>query len=194
MPEASGGRSLPTFVRINDVKRIVKITSIFAIGVIAVALIANQLIRVAKNGRSWGSVEGEVLRRPLIDALAPPWSDNFKKWDAATKASADVADILRTHGIIELTESTGLVSQRARAVSASKTAYFNAVGVSRTYLEASNSDLPDIYFTRFVPAMNSFYRGLSAQDVRLVKEGALEYDKFIEWMKSQKQSDFKRMR
>lgn len=175
-------------------KRIINVTSTLVIAAIAVAFIANQIIRVAENGRTWGIVEEMVFGRPLLDALAPPWSENFKKWDAATKASGDVADILRTHGIIRLTESTDLAPQRAHAISASKTAYSNAIAVTRTYLEASNADLPDAYFTHFVPAMDAIYRGLSEQDARLVREGALEYDIFNDWMKSRKQSDFIRMR
>ena len=68
------------------------------------------------------------------------------------------------------------------------------MAIPRAYLEASNPDLPEMYFRHFVPAMDGFQQGFHEQDVNLVRRGVSNYNAFLLWMQSRKRSDFKRMR
>jgi hypothetical protein len=130
----------------------------------------------------------------LTDLLAPPWSENYKKWNAAANASERLETLLRTHGISRLTESNDLIQQRAQAQEASKSAYANAIAIPRDYLQSSNQDFAEVYFNHFVPAMDAIHKGLMSKDTKLVKKGVSDYNQFIQWIHSSKSSDFKTLR
>jgi len=175
-------------------KLVARSVLIFVAAGISITLVANYFIRVAADGRSWGIIEEIIWGRSLIDSFTPNQSENFKKWDAAAKASERVETLLRTHGISRLTESADLNQQRAQAWEASKSAYTNAIAIPRDYLQSSNQDLAAAYFIHFVPAMDAVHQGLMAQDSKLVRKGVSDYNKFIEWMQSRKSSDFKELK
>lgn len=174
--------------------KVAKVIGGVLLSTIVLLFAANHFIRVASDGKSWGIVEEFIFGRPLTDALAPPWSEEFKKWDSATKASHTVAELIHKHGIEELTTSAKLTEERELAAGASALAYSNSVAIPRAYLEASNPDLPEMYFRHFVPAMDSFRQGFNQQDVDHVRRGVSDYNAFLLWMQSKKRSDFRSMR
>jgi hypothetical protein len=175
-------------------KKIVQGLGGLLLALVVLVFAANQFIRVAAGGRDWGIVEEFIFGRPLTEALAPPWSDDFKKWDSAIKASHAVADFIETHGIGDLATSADLTQQRELAAKMSEVAYSNSVAIPQSYLATSNSELPEMYFGHFVPAMDSFRQGFSQQDVDLVRNGVSHYNAFLVWMQSRKRSDFKGIR
>jgi hypothetical protein len=174
--------------------KLVKVIGYIFLVIIVLLFTANHFIRVASDGKSWGIVEEFIFGRPLTDVLAPPWSEEFKKWDTAAKASQTVTDLIHKYGIEGLTTSEKLTEERNLAARASAIAYSNSVAIPRTYLEASNPNLPEMYFEYFVPAMDSLQQGFHLQDVNLVRRGVTNHNNFLLWMQSQKRSDFKDMR
>ncbi len=169
-----------------------------AIGVAALLVLVfalNTFVRVSdSSNRSVGLVEKFLFGRSIGEILAPPWSEDYKRWDSASAASASVADLLQKFGVRDLTLRNDLAEQRAHAEQMSKLAFERASAVSRAYLAASNADLPDAYFEHFIPAMDSWWHGFTAKDTTLVQQGISNYNAFLVWFRSHDRSDFKAMR
>jgi hypothetical protein len=132
--------------------------------------------------------------RPVEEALEPPWSKDFKRWDSAAKAGGSVADLLGRFGAKDLTTREDLAEQRTQAEHLSKVAFENASGISRAYLAASHPELPDAYFELFVPAMDAWRAGFAERNPVVVQQGVSHYNAFLVWMQSRDRSDFKPMR
>jgi hypothetical protein len=166
-----------------------------AIGIVLVgAFTANTCIRVSDSKKDWGIVENLILGRPFMELLAPPWSDNYKHWDAASKAGRVVADILLKHGIADLAQNPDLIKERQLAQRMSEEAYKNAAAIPQEYLAKSNPDLPKVYLERFVPAMDLLNRGFRDGDLQILKQGVSNFNAFLIWMQSHDRSEFKPLR
>lgn len=162
--------------------------------VIVITFMANNLFRVSTPEKDWGIIEHWVLGRPLIELFFPPWSENYKHWDAASKASSDVADLILEHGIGSLIHDPNLAKERQLAERKSEEALNNATAIPEDYLAQSNPHLPKAYFESFVPAMDSLDRGFGEGDPQMVKQGVSAYNDFLIWMQSHERSDFKPLR
>lgn len=176
-------------------KRTLKRVLIIFAAVIFLGFGVNSLVRVGHSTtRSIGIIEQLLFGRPIEEAVAPPWSEDYKRWDSASKASGAVADLLQQFGTEALTTRKDLSEERSRAEHLSKTAFKNANAISRSYLAESNAELPDAYFHYFVPAIDAWQRGFADEDVAKVQEGVSAYNSFLKWMKSRDRSEFKPMR
>ena len=176
-------------------KRILKGLAIAIVALVVLVFVLNSFVRVSYSPtRSIGLFEKLLFGRPMEEVLAPPWSEDYKRWDSASKASAVVADLLRRFGAQDLTLREDLAEQRMQAEHMSKLALEKARAVSRAYLADSNTDLPDAYFEHFVPAMESWRHGFADRDPTRVQEGVSQYNAFLVWMQSRNRSDFKPIR
>ncbi len=174
-----------------------KVFAIFCVGigiVIMVAFIANQLVRVSESEKDCGIVEHWILGRPLMDILTPPWSDNYKHWDASSNAGRIVADLIQKHGIADLTHNPDLRKERELAQRKSKEAGEHAAAIPKEYLARSNPGLPKVYFESFVPAMDLLNRGFREENLQMVKQGVSGYNAFLIWIQSRERSEFKPLR
>jgi len=177
------------------IKKGLKIVGIAVVALLVLLLMANEFIRVTySSDKSIGVVEQYLFGRPVMDMFTPPWSENYKRWDAASKASSMVADLIKKYGVEELTISPKLQEQRTQAEQLSKVAFENSNAISKEYLANSNADLEVAYSSHFVPAMDLWQRGLSSKSLQLVQQGISEYNSFLIWIQSRKRSDFKSMR
>jgi hypothetical protein len=166
-----------------------------AIGILIVgALMANQCIRVSDSKKDWGIVENLILGRPFMEIFAPPWSDNYKHWDAASNAGRVVADLIQKYGIADLAHNPDLTKERQLAQSKSEEAYINAAAIPKEYLAKSNPDLPKVYFESFVPAMDLLNRGFEEENLQMLKQGVSAYNDFLIWIQSRERSEFKPLR
>jgi len=175
-------------------KRATKVIGVVCGALIVLVFIANHCIRVATPEKDYGIIEELVMGRPLTEALAPPWSDNYKRWEASTKFGNVVADLIQQHGIADLALIPKLTEQRQLAQRMSEAAYTNAIAIPAAYLAASNPDLPKAYFGNFVPAMDCWRHGFADSDLKLVRQGVSNYNAFLVWIQSCQRSDFKGMR
>lgn len=130
----------------------------------------------------------------LFFTLVPQRSEDFKRYNSASQASASVTDLLQRYGTRDLTTRGDLTEQRLQAEKLSKLAFENASTVSREYLADSNAKLPDVYFEHFVPAMDSFRQGFAEKDPALVQQGVSHYNAFLIWIQSQDRNDFNKIR
>jgi hypothetical protein len=162
--------------------------------IIVVAFGLNQFFRISTPEKDWGIVEHWILGRPLMDIFAPPWSDNYKHWDAASKAGRVVADIIQKNGIADLIHNPALMKERELAQRKSEEAYKHAAAIPQEYLAKNNPDLPKVYFESFVPAMDFLNRGFSTGNLQMAKQGVSAYNDFLVWVQSRDRSEFKPMR
>jgi hypothetical protein len=163
-----------------------------AIGIVLFgAFTVNSCIRVSDSKKDWGIVENLIWGRPFWELLLPPWSDDYKRWDAASKAVRVVTDIVQRYGIGDLALNPDLTKKRQLAQSKSEEAYTNAAAISPKYLANSNPDLPIMYFESFVPAMDLLNRGFKEGNVQMLKQGVSAYNDFLIWMQSHDQNEFK---
>jgi len=178
----------------SDVKKAFEVLC-NAIGIVLmVAFVANQLFRISTSEKDWGIVEHWILGRPLMDIFAPPWSDNYKHWDAASKAGRVVADLVQKHGIADLIHNPDLLEERELAQRKSEEAYKHAAAIPKEYLARSNPDLPKVYFESFVPAMDFLNRGFCEGNLQMLEQGISAYNDFLVWMQSRERSEFKPLR
>ena len=175
-------------------KKFIKIIGGIFFAAIILVFAANNFVRVSTPEKSWGIVENLVFGHPVTDFLTPPWSQNYKRWKASTEAGLAAADLMQKHGLSNLTYSASLTAERQVAQGICQTGSSNATALSRDYLAASNPKLPEIYFDKFVPALDCWQRGFAKQDLVLVHEGVSKYNEFLIWMQAQDRRDFKVMR
>lgn len=141
---------------------------------------------------SLGIVEKFLFRGFREEASTPPWSENYKRYDAAARASSSVILLLEKFGARDLTTREELFRERAVAVFYSNLALFNARAISRTFFADINPELPDAYLDHYVAAMDAWSRGFAEGDITLVQEGISDYNAFVLWTWSSKY-DFKPM-
>jgi hypothetical protein len=166
-----------------------------AIGVmIIIAFGLNNFFGISTAEKDWGIVEHWILGRSLMDIFAPPWSDNYRHWDAASKAGLIVADLIHKNGIADLAQNPDLIKERDLARRKSEEAYKHAAAIPQEYLAKSNPDLPKVYFESFVPAMDFLNRGFSAGNLQMAKQGVSAYNDFLVWVQSRDRSEFKPLR
>jgi hypothetical protein len=93
-----------------------------------------------------------------------------------------------------LTADASLQTERLAAARMAKRAYELSTQIPSTYLASSNSDLPGVYRSCFVRAMELWKCGLEASNESLVAEGIARYNAFLIWMQSKERNDFNSIR
>ncbi|MCK9282238.1 MAG: hypothetical protein M0P71_16605 [Melioribacteraceae bacterium] len=162
-------------------KKIVKI--IISIIVISIAMLfaANEAIRVGDDsGESIGIIEKYFFEKSELSLQQHSKSDNYILWEKASYDSNKLLDLFEKHGFTVI-ENDELKETRMEMINLSKKAYISAKKIDLDYLRESNSDLPIMYSTKIIPALNLFIEGLTEKKEEKLNAGVKSYNEFILW-------------
>jgi hypothetical protein len=168
------------------------ISTVVAI-ILIIIFIGNFIIRVSDGENDIGIFEEIFLGRSVFSFLQPPWSENYKLWDEASKKSNLIADIINKHGSA-LVDNEELENIRLEALEISSSAYLDASSVDLEYLKKSNNELPEMFSTKLTNALKLWSEGLKEKDYNKIVEGTQFYNDFLQWIQSKERDYFNGLR
>ena len=174
-------------------KKILQKIPIILISIIVIILVGNSLIRVSDSENDIGIFEEIFFGKSIFSFLQPPWSENYKRWDNASKGSDNVADVIAKYGK-SLVDSDDLDNIRLETAKISNSAYQDAKNIDLEYLKKSNDDLPEMFSTKLTKALEFWTEGLNEKDNNKMLKGNQHYNEFLQWMQSKNREDFNGLR
>lgn len=174
-------------------KLVLRIFGVFCGVVLVVFFIGNQCVRVSDgSGESYGIFE-QLLLDNVYTIMRPPWSENYKRWNAAIKGSQEIADLINRYGK-SIIEDDRLDEKRLQAAETSKKAYKFAKNVDLEYLRKSNQELPEMFSKHLTNALCQWSEGLAEKNGDKILEGIQSYNNYLQWIQSKGKNDFKPLR
>lgn len=174
-------------------KKVLKTISTTIIAILIIILIGNSIIRVSGPEEDIGIFEEIFFGKSIFSFLQPPWSENYSRWDNASKGSNIIADMIAKYGS-ELVDNEELENIRLEALGISNSAYLDAKNIDLEYLKKSNDELPEMFSTKLTDALKLWSEGLNEKDNNKIIEGNHSYNEFIQWIQSKNRDDFNSMR